>query len=117
MITARQIVDALHAEGWLDASFCNTGGGVFNVVFEPICQHDIRLGSVNLSEDGGWGSGDLDTPAESVGVECSEPNGDWLGESGIVPDWRVVDVRGAVLAVEYMTDKLSAWCADCGGAA
>lgn len=112
-VTARQIVEALHNEGWLDAVFENTGGGVYNVIFEPVCQHGTRLGSVNGSDNGEWTKGDYDTPAESVWFGAYAPNGDWLGEYDDRSDFRVEDARGAVIAVDALTYALERFCPDC----
>jgi hypothetical protein len=112
-ITANQIVSALRDEGWLGADFVNTGGWVMNVVFAPVCQHGVALGEVCASDNGDWGYGDIDTPTESVGVAAYAPNGDWLGEYGVIPDWTVSDARGAVLAFDQMSYDLERFCPEC----
>jgi hypothetical protein len=66
-----------------------------------------------MSDDGEWTYGDLDTPAESVGVSAYAPNGDWMGEFGEVPDWSVSDARGAVLAVDALSFELERFCPEC----
>ncbi len=109
MFTAREIVRRLHENGYLDATWGNTGGGVYNVVFEPVCQHGTVLGSVNVSDNGDWGSGDIDVPAWSVTVGAYAPNGDPLGD-----DYGVArDVHGVLDMVEELCVRLEDKCAEC----
>lgn len=76
--TAREIVQKLHDSGYLDAWFSNTGGGVYNVTFSPICQHGMVLGEVRASDGGDWTESDIDEPADTVTVYAVNPDGEGL---------------------------------------
>ena len=107
--TAREIVAALHNEGWLDAAFVNTGGWVMNVSFTPICQHDVALGEVCASDNGDWGYGDIDTPAESVGVMAYGPDGDPLDDEPTP----CADTGSVLLAFDALSYRLERYCPAC----
>lgn len=107
--TARDIVQALRGEGFLSAAFENTGGGVMNVCFTPVCQHGVALGEVCASDNGDWGYGDYDTPAESVGVMAYSPDGDPMSDEPAM----CTDARGAVVLFDALSYGLERFCPQC----
>lgn len=69
-MNATEIIKALADNGIL-ATWGNTGGGVYNIVV------DIDyVGTVQISDSGDWGYGDIDTEADSVSVIGYDPEGD-----------------------------------------
>lgn len=106
--TARDMVARLHDVGFLDAVWGDTGGGVYNVVFAPVCQHGVMLGEVRASDNGEWGSGDVDSPCESVSVMAYGPDGAPVGDP-----FRVDDMRGFEIAWDALCYSLESFCAAC----
>lgn len=106
--TAREVIAKLHGEGFLDTVWGDTGGGVYNVVFAPICQHGTMLGEVRASDNGDWGAGDIDSPCESVLVMAYGPDGAPVGDP-----IRLTDVRYAVVTWDELCLSLEGFCRPC----
>lgn len=106
--TAGQIVEELWSRAVIPAHFGNTGGGVYNVVFTPMCQHDRVLGEIRASDNGDWVQGDIDEPAEGVTVMAYGADGDPLDEVH-----EELDLAGAVQAFEDLSYELERFCPQC----
>ena len=105
--TAREVLAQLHGAGFL-AVWGNTGGGVYNVVVAPVCQHGALLGEVRASDDGDWSAGDIDAPCESVLVAAYGPDGAPVGDP-----IRVTDVRYTVVTWDELCMSLKRFCPSC----